>query len=78
MKETMPGFGDEEWMGGEHDRAEMAEKHSSEVFYAMDDPLETTVFSALVEMLKEMDKADCGNGENEIETASLPQPYLNL
>ena len=32
--------------------AEMAKKHSSEAFYAMDDPLEAAVFSVLVEMKK--------------------------
>jgi hypothetical protein len=32
--------------------AEMANKHSSEAFYALDEPLEAAVFSALVEMLK--------------------------
>ncbi len=37
---------------------EMAKKHSSEGFYAFDDPLEAAVFSALVEMLKEMEKRD--------------------
>ena len=47
--------------------AEMARKHSSEAFYALDDPLEAAVFSVLVEMLKEMDKVD---RENELE--SLP------
>ena len=36
--------------------AEMARKHSSEAFYALDDPLEAAVFSALVELLKETDK----------------------
>ena len=35
--------------------AEMAKKHSSEAFYALDDPLEAAVFSVLVEMLKELD-----------------------
>ena len=30
----------------------MAKKHSSEAFYALDDPLEAAVFSVLVEMLK--------------------------
>ncbi len=35
--------------------AEMAKKHSSEAFYALDDPLEAVVFSVLVEMMKEMD-----------------------
>ncbi len=32
--------------------AEMAKKHSSEAFYAMDDPLEAAIFSVLVEMMK--------------------------
>ena len=36
----------------------MANKHASEGFYAFDDPLEAAVFSALVEMLKEMDGKD--------------------
>jgi hypothetical protein len=29
--------------------AEMAKKHSSEAFYALDDPLEAAVFSVLLE-----------------------------
>ena len=33
--------------------AAMAKKHSSEAFYALDDPLEAAVFSVLVEMMKE-------------------------
>ena len=37
--------------------AEMAKKHSSEAFYAMDDPLEASVFSVLVEMMREMGQA---------------------
>lgn len=32
--------------------AEMAKKHSSEAFYALDDPLEAAMFSVLVEMIK--------------------------
>jgi hypothetical protein len=32
--------------------AEMAKRHSSEVFYAFDDPLEAVVFSVLIEMMK--------------------------
>jgi hypothetical protein len=36
--------------------AEMAKKHSSEAFYALDDPLEAAVFSVLVEMMKELDE----------------------
>ena len=47
--------------------AEMAKKHSSEAFYAQDDPLEAAVFSVLVEMLKETNRADRKNDENEIE-----------
>jgi hypothetical protein len=35
--------------------AEMAKKHSSEAFYALDDPLEAAMFSVLVEMMKEVD-----------------------
>ena len=45
--------------------AEMAKKHSSEAFYALDNPLEAAVFSVLVEMLKEMNKVD---RENELES----------
>ena len=33
--------------------AEMAKKHSSEAFYALDDPLEAALFSVLVEIMKE-------------------------
>ena len=46
--------------------SEMAKKHSSEAFYALDDPLEASVFSVLVEMLKETNRADRKNDENEI------------
>ena len=35
---------------------EMAKKHSSEPFYALDDPLEAAVFSVLVEMMKELER----------------------
>ena len=34
--------------------AGMAKKHSSEAFYAFNDPLEAAVFSVLVEMMKEI------------------------
>jgi len=34
--------------------AEMARKHSSEAFYALDDPLDAAVFSVLVEMVKDL------------------------
>ena len=57
--------------------AEMAKRHSSEAFYALDEPLEAAVFSALVEMLKEMDKADRKNGEIKIkshpESSAIPE-----
>jgi hypothetical protein len=36
--------------------AELARKHSSEAFYALDDPLEAALFSVLVEMLKEIEE----------------------
>ncbi len=42
--------------------SEMAKKHSSEAFYALDDPLEAAVFSVLVEMMKELD--EIGNSES--------------
>lgn len=41
--------------------ADMARKHSSEAFYALDDPLEAAVFSVLVELIKDLDKTN----ENE-------------
>ena len=36
--------------------AEMAKKHFSEAFYALEDPLEAAVFSVLVELLRELEK----------------------
>jgi hypothetical protein len=36
--------------------AEMAKKHSSEAFYALDDPLEAAVFSVLVELQRKLEK----------------------
>jgi len=38
--------------------AEMVKMHSSEGFYAFDDPLEAAVFSVLVELMKELEKRD--------------------
>jgi hypothetical protein len=32
--------------------AEMAKKHSSEAFYALDDPLEAALFSVLLELMR--------------------------
>lgn len=40
--------------------SEMAKRHSSEGFYAFDDPLEAALFSVLVEILKELDGEDVG------------------
>ncbi len=40
--------------------AEMAKIHSSEAFYALDDPLEAAVFSVLIELLKERDREKAG------------------
>jgi hypothetical protein len=37
---------------------EMAKRHASEGFYAFDDPLESAVFSALVEIVKELERRD--------------------
>lgn len=45
--------------------AEMAKKHSSEAFYALDDPLEVAVFSVLLEMFKKKEKV--ANHENGIK-----------
>lgn len=42
--------------------AEMASKHSREAFYVLDDPQEAAMFSVLVELMKEVDKA---HSENE-------------
>jgi hypothetical protein len=35
--------------------AGMAKKHSSEAFYALDDPLEAAIFSVLVELMKDIE-----------------------
>lgn len=40
--------------------AAMAKKHSSEAFYALDDPLEAAVFSALIELLKKVEEESAG------------------
>ena len=36
--------------------AELSKKHSSESFYALDDPLDAAVFSVLVELLRVLEK----------------------
>jgi predicted secreted Zn-dependent protease len=51
--------------------AEMTKKHSSEPFYALDDPLEAAIFSVLVEMVKELDEVrNERNEENLAEEKS--------
>lgn len=35
--------------------SEMIKRHSSEGFYAFDDPLEAAMFSVLIELMKELD-----------------------
>jgi hypothetical protein len=40
--------------------AEMARNHTSEAFYALDDPLEAAVFSVLVEIMKELSDREIG------------------
>ncbi len=47
--------------------AEMAKKHSSGAFYALDDPLEAAVFSVLVEMMKKRVAGEYESKEIEIE-----------
>ncbi len=47
--------------------AEMAKKHSSEAFYALDDPLEAAVFSVLVELVKKRAEKEDTLKETEIE-----------
>jgi len=42
----------------------MAKKHSSEAFYAFDDPLEAAVFSVLVEMMKKQSEKE-GHGQED-------------
>jgi hypothetical protein len=39
-----------------HKLAEMVKMPSDEDFYAFDDPLEAAIFSALVEMMKELER----------------------
>jgi hypothetical protein len=38
--------------------AAMAKKHSSACFYIFDDPVEAAIFSALIEIAKEIDESD--------------------
>ncbi|MEM2086130.1 MAG: hypothetical protein QXF06_01840 [Archaeoglobaceae archaeon] len=41
--------------------AEMVKRHSSEVFYSFEDPLEAAIFSVLVEILKRLDELEKEN-----------------
>ena len=58
--------------------AGMAKKHSSEGFYAFDDPLEAAVFSVLVEIVKELDRQGGGgsapSGPAAAESSSTTKP----
>lgn len=55
---------DDQQYGGELVR--MVQKHSSEGFCAFDDPLESAIFSVLVEILKERDQRDrCSRNDGE-------------
>lgn len=45
--------------------AEIAKKHSSEAFYALDDPLETAVFSELIELVKKATREEDAGRETE-------------
>jgi len=45
--------------------AAMAKKHSSEAFYALDDPLEAAVFSALIELLKKSEEQSEGKEDSD-------------
>jgi hypothetical protein len=56
--------------------AEMATKHSSKAFYALDDPLEAAVFSGLVEVMKELAEARDELGK-EVVPEVVP-PALSL
>jgi hypothetical protein len=56
--------------------AAMAKKHSSESFYALDDPLEAAVFSALIEIMREIDQKregakDCGSSTQDSAARSI-------
>jgi hypothetical protein len=51
--------------------AEMAKEHSSEAFYALDDPLEAAVFSVLLELVKQMDKDHRENESGELSISNV-------
>jgi hypothetical protein len=45
----------------------MPKMHSSEAFYASDDPLEAAIFSVLVEIMKEREKGKERDGQDRIK-----------
>jgi hypothetical protein len=49
----------------------MTKKHSSEAFYALDDPLETAVFSVLVDMTKKRSEKEDAIKETELSYARM-------
>ncbi len=53
--------------------AEMAKKHSSEAFYALDDPLEAAIFSVLVELIKERSTEE-NKSDNKPAMGLKPDP----
>lgn len=53
--------------------AQMAKRHSSGSFYALDDPLEAAVFSVLIEIMKELDRradGQCGSSTRDTTDVS--------
>ncbi len=59
-----------------HKLAEMAEKHSREAFYALDDPLEAAVLSVLLELVKEMDRLATRKRTSHLERKGKFISYL--
>ena len=62
---------DEQKYGNELVR--MLQQHSSEGFCAFDDPLESAMFSVLIEILKERDRAD-GEDRNNLREGEHVDP----
>ena len=50
------GYAGEEGAPSLRSLAAMAKRHSSEAFYAFDDPLEAVLYSVLIELLKEQER----------------------
>ena len=47
------------------------QRSTQEAFYALDDPLEAAVFSVLLKLAKEMDKADRENESGELPISKV-------